>query len=204
MNPPQMTIAAQDGGDWRTLNASGQLLKRAAFPADAKVLRFTVDPPVGGPGAYYQSISTGFEAGTPTTEIHDGMEIYREYQNAHGGVIGSAGMGEPVTEVLRMRSLNGRDITNVSIVDLLPGGFEIANSSIQPGLHSAGCDYVDVREDRVLFYTTVTPEARAIIYQIKGTNRGEFTTPPIFAESMYDRGIKARGIPGSLRVTDHE
>jgi hypothetical protein len=204
MNPPQMTIAAQDGGDWRTLDASGQLLKRAEFPADAKVLRFTVDPPVGGPGAYYQSISTGFEAGTPNTEIHDGMEIYREYRNAHGAIIESAGMGEPVTEVLRMRSLNGRDITNVSIVDLLPGGFEIANSSIQPGLRSAGCDYVDVREDRVLFYTTVTPEATKITYQIKGTNRGEFTVPPIFAESMYDRGIKARGLPGSLRVTDHE
>ena len=56
-------------------------------------------------------------------------------------------MGEPLTVVLRVRSLNGREITNVSIVDLLPGGFEVAKSSIQPGQNSAGCDYVDVRED---------------------------------------------------------
>jgi len=107
-----------------------------------------------------------------------------------------------VTVILRMRSLNGRDITNVSIVDLLPGGFEVARSSIEPGQGSCGCDYVDVREDRVLLYTTVTRDARTISYQIKATNRGQFTAPPIFAESMYDRGIKARGLGGTLRVTE--
>ena len=43
-------------------------------------------------------------------------------------------------------------------------------------------------------------DARAgmIRYQIKATNRGQFTVPPIFAESMYDRGIKARGFGGTL------
>jgi len=78
----------------------------------------------------------------------------------------------------------------------------VAKSSIEPGQHTCGCDYVDIREDRVLFYTTVTPDATVIKYEIKATNRGEFTAPPIFAESMYDRGIKARGIGGTLRVID--
>jgi hypothetical protein len=204
MNPPQLSISELAGNQWRALDAGGELLKRAQFSADAKALRFAANPAVGGPGAYYETISTGFEAGMPEAEIHDGMEIYREYRTAKGQIAGSFKMGEPVTVLLRMRSLIGRDITNVSIVDLLPGGFEVARSSIEPGQGSCGCDYVDVREDRVLLYTTVTPDVRTIAYQIKATNRGEFTVPPIFAESMYDRKIKARGLGGFLHVTDPE
>jgi uncharacterized protein YfaS (alpha-2-macroglobulin family) len=61
---------------------------------------------------------------------------------------------------------------------------------------------VDVREDRILLYTTVTTGVREIRYQIKPTNRGDFTVPPVFAESMYDRGIKARDLGSTLHVID--
>jgi uncharacterized protein YfaS (alpha-2-macroglobulin family) len=190
------------GDQWRPLQGRGQLLLRAAFSGSATALNFGIDPAVGGPGAYYQMISTGFETGMPSEEIRDGMEVYREYRDGKYMATDSVAMGQPLTVVLRMRSLNGRSISNVAIVDLLPGGFEVANNSIQPGQQSAGCDYVDVREDRVLFYTTVGPEASVIKYQIKPVNRGQFTVPPVFAESMYDRGIKARGLGGKLTVTD--
>jgi uncharacterized protein YfaS (alpha-2-macroglobulin family) len=200
MNPPRLTISERAGDEWRTIEGGGLLLKRAQFSGQATALRFAVDPAAGGPGAYYQTISTGFEAGMPAEEIRDGLEVYREYRDATGEITGTVSMGEPLTVVLRMRSLNGREISNVSIVDLLPGGFEVAKSSIQPGRHTCGCDYADVREDRVLLYTTVGPTASVIHYQIKATNRGEFTVPPVFAESMYDRGIKARGLGGTLRV----
>ena len=60
------------------------MLKRATFSGEAKALRFSVNPAVGGPGAYYQSISTGFEVGMPKEEIHDGLEIYREYRSGAG------------------------------------------------------------------------------------------------------------------------
>ncbi len=202
MNPPQLTISEQVQGEWHPIEGAGQLLERASFSGDATALRFSVNPAAGGPGAYYQSISTGFEAGMPEDEIRDGMEIYREFHGQDGFVTDTAKMGEPITEVIRMRSLNGRDITNVSIVDLLPGGFEVANNSIQPGQHNYGCDYVDVREDRVLLYTTVTPRVTEISFQIKATCEGNFTVPPIFAESMYDREIKARGVGGTLNVTN--
>ncbi len=132
------------------------------------------------------------------------MEIFREYRNCRGVITDTVKMGEPLTVVIRMRSLTGRDITNAAVVDLLPGGFELTKSSLQPGQHSGGCDYVDVREDRVLLYTTVTPAAGRIAYQIKPTNRGQFAVPPVFAESMYDRGVKARGLGGTLRVINPE
>jgi len=204
LNPPQLTISEKQNGKWNVLGGNGTLLKRAQFSGDATALRFAVTPKVGGPGAYYQTISTGFETGMPQTEIHDGMEISRQYVSGTDDDDNNPTFktGEPVTVILRVRSLSDSDITNVSIVDLLPGGFEVARSSIQPGQGSCGCDYVDVREDRILLYTTVRPDVTEIRYQIKPTNRGDFTVPPIFAESMYDRGIKARGLGSNLHVID--
>ncbi len=203
-NPPQLTVAEQANGELRTIASEDKLLLRAPFSADAVALRFTVNPPAGGPGAYYQEISTGFEAGAPLMEIHDGLEVYREFRQGKNPVAGPVKLGEPITVVLRFRSLNDTDISNVSIVDLLPGGFELVNSSLEPGQDRAGCDYVDTREDRVLFYTTATRWMKEITYQIKPTSQGEFTVPPIFAESMYDRGIKARGLGGSIVVGDSQ
>ena len=53
---------------------------------------------------------------------------------------------------LTVRSLTNDAITNVAIIDLLPGGFEIVRESVRGGAGAAGCDYVDVREDRAVFY----------------------------------------------------
>jgi hypothetical protein len=74
---------------------------------------------------------------------------------------------------------------------------------LQPGVSTiSGVDYVDVREDRAVFYATVSGNALEINYQIKSSNRGEFTVPPIFAESMYERNIKGRGVGGKISVTE--
>jgi len=59
-----------------------------------------------------------------------------------------------------------------------------------------------VREDRAVFYATVSSSALEINYQIKSSNRGEFTVPPIFAESMYERNVKGRGVGAKISVTE--
>jgi alpha-2-macroglobulin len=53
-----------------------------------------------------------------------------------------------------------------------------------------------------VFYATVSTNAVEINYQIKSSNRGEFTVPPIFAESMYERNVKGRGVGGKISVTE--
>ena len=65
-----------------------------------------------------------------------------------------------------------------------------------------GVDYVDVREDRAIFFATADENVLEINYQIKSTNRGEFVVPPVFAESMYERNIKGRGVGGKITVTE--
>jgi len=59
-----------------------------------------------------------------------------------------------------------------------------------------------VREDRAVFFGTIGPSVREIVYRIKPTNRGVFIVPPVFAEAMYDRAIKARGLAEKITVID--
>jgi len=74
---------------------------------------------------------------------------------------------------------------------------------LQPGVSTiSGVDYVDVREDRAVFFVTAPRNALEIDYQIKSDNRGNFVVPPVFAQSMYERNTKGRGIGGKITVTE--
>jgi len=205
VNPPILSITEIAKDKRQTaLNSAGKLIKRVDFSGNAVALRFGAKPQISGPGAYYQMIETGFDLNLPEKKIADGIEVYREIVDASGSAATVVRLGEPLTIRLKIRSLRNAPVTNVAIVDLLPGGFEIVGSSLHPGTGSQGCDYVEVREDRAVFFTSIWQNVRCITYQIKPCNRGEFVVPPVFAESMYDRSIKARGLPGRIRVIEAE
>jgi hypothetical protein len=130
------------------------------------------------------------------------LEVYRELLDKNDQPVTRTKLGEPIHVRLHVRTVRDEPVTNVAIVDLLPGGFEVVGSSLQPGSTVSGVDYVDVREDRAIFYATVSSTALEINYQIKSANRGEFTVPPVFAESMYERNVKGRGVGGKITVTE--
>ena len=200
---PELGIAARTLDKHEThLPLEGLLVRRTVFSADAKVLRFTVENGHAALGTFYQVVEAGFDRQLPAEPITQGLEVYREFLDREGKVTTTAHLGEPITARITIRSLGERDVTNVAILDLLPGGFEIVGGSLQPGVGSSGCDYVDVREDRAIFYGAVTARARTISYQIKPTNRGDFVVPPPYAEAMYDRGIVGRGMAGTIKVVD--
>ena len=202
-NPPELSITeiARDKKEL-LLPAEGKLVSRASFSPDAGSLRFTAKPSPPGLGAFYQVVEAGFDRQLPTQAITHGLEVYREFVDASGNVTATARLGEPLTVRLHVRSLERENVTNVAITDLLPGGFEIVDSSLTPGVGRAGCDYVEVREDRAVFFGSVGSSTRTISYQIKPCNRGEFVVPPPFAESMYERGVNARGMAGKIIVVD--
>jgi uncharacterized protein YfaS (alpha-2-macroglobulin family) len=60
--------------------------------------------------------------------------------------------------------------------------------------------YADVREDRVVVYGYASRDVQEFVYRIKATNAGRFTIPPVFAESLYDRGVLARA-PGGGAIS---
>ncbi|PYK17761.1 MAG: hypothetical protein DME55_08990 [Verrucomicrobia bacterium] len=185
------------------LTSGAKLLQRTAFSKDAIALRFNSAGKLSGPGAFFQVVEAGFDRHVPTQPVTAGLEVHRELLDKDNQPVTRTKLGEPIHVRLQARTVRDEPVTNVAIIDLLPGGFEVVGASLQPGVSTiAGVDYVDVREDRAVFYATVSSSVLEINYQIKSSNRGEFTVPPIFAESMYERAIKGCGVGGKISVTE--
>jgi uncharacterized protein YfaS (alpha-2-macroglobulin family) len=185
------------------LTRGAKLLQRSVFSKDAIALRFKTAGMLSGPGAFFQVVEAGFDRHVPTQPVTAGLEVHRELLDKNDQPVTRTKLGEPIHVRLHARTVRDESVTNVAIVDLLPGGFEVVGSSLQPGVSTiSGVDYVDVREDRVVFFVTASTNALEINYQIKPSNRGEFTVPPVFAESMYERNVKGRGVGGKISVTE--
>ena len=52
-----------------------------------------------------------------------------------------------------------------------------------------GREHVDLRDDRLVLYGSVTRSAGTFVYRVRATNAGTFQVPPAFAEGMYDRSV---------------
>jgi uncharacterized protein YfaS (alpha-2-macroglobulin family) len=202
-HPPELTIAELDKAKKEKILVAGtKLLLRTDFSSEAAALRFRTPAKLNPPGAFYQVVEAGFDRKLSDKPITDGLEVYRELLDKSNKPITTTQLGDVVTVRLRIRALGSEWVSNVAIVDLLPGGFEVVGSSLTPGVSAIkGVDYVDVREDRAIFYASVPNETFEITYQIKSCNRGTFVVPPVFAESMYDRNVKGRGLGGKISVT---
>jgi uncharacterized protein YfaS (alpha-2-macroglobulin family) len=204
VNPPELTIAEvrKDKKETRLTTGTKPLL-RAEFSGNANALRFASNRKLSGPGAFFQVVEAGFDGHAPTESLTNGLEVYREILGKNNEVVTSTHIGESIHVRLHIRSLQREPITNVAIIDLLPGGFEVIDSSARTGASPMnGVDYVDVREDRAIFFVTAPTNALEIDYQIKSCNRGQFIVPPVFAQSMYDRNVKGRGVGGKITVTE--
>ncbi len=138
---------------------------------------------------FYLTAQTGFDKNTTNTVIKNHLEIFREYRDAAQNGITSAELGQEIEVHIRIRALDNDYLNNIAIIDLLPGGFEVVADSV----NAKNVDFVDVREDRVIFFTSATSEVKEIVYKIKATNTGNYIVPAITAASMYNPTIIARG-----------
>ena len=150
---------------------------------------------------FYLNSQSGFDQSLPKTVIRKGLEISRDVTDDEGNQLDKFEQGKEITVRLRIRALK-KPVTNVAVVDLLPGGFEVVRSSVPRTAYNWRADYVDIREDRVVFYGTFDTSIRELEYKVKLTSAGNFVVPPpAFAESMYDRSIKASTVPGRFEAT---
>ncbi|HEY6925072.1 MAG TPA: alpha-2-macroglobulin, partial [Steroidobacteraceae bacterium] len=190
----------------RALELPAGLMPKVKFTADAKALRFTSGSDLS---AFYLVNESGFDRTPPRAAIAKGFEILREYTDDQGAPVKQVKMGEQVNVHLKFRATRDQTtIAQVAVEDLLPGGFDLVipqeNSGVcgfcTGGGGVAGLDFADPREDRVVFYTTLTSDVREIVYRIKATNIGTYMVPPAFGEAMYDRRLLARSVAGTIEV----
>ena len=182
-------------------------MPKVHFNEDAGALRFTSSADLN---AFYLVNESGFDRAAPREAISKGFEILREYTDDSGQPLTRIKMGEEVNVHLKFRAIQAHvTLEDVALEDLLPGGFELV---IPPGNPDTGpCSfctaglnrnlgYADPREDRVVFYTTLTSDVQELVYRIKATNVGTYMIPPAFGEAMYNRNLLARSVAGKIEV----
>lgn len=153
-----------------------------------------------GEPVFYVASQTGFDRTAPTEPLAEGLEIHKEYLDDAGNEVSSAEIGDELTVRLRVRS-KGRARTNVAVVDLLPGGFEVLTESVRGEYRGWYADYFDIREDRVVIYGTFGDRVTELAYRVKATAAGDFIAPSAFAAAMYDRDVRARTSSGRFEVS---
>ena len=119
----------------------------------------------------------------------------------NGAEIISFEQGKEITVRLKVRALGRKTLTNIAVIDLLPGGFEVVRSSVHRTAYNWRASYIDVREDRVVYYGDFDSSLKELSYKVKLTTAGRFLIPPSFAESMYDRSVRAVSKAGIFTVT---
>ncbi len=153
---------------------------------------------------FYQVTQAGFDSELPQQALIEGLEVQRSYLDSEGNEVSRLQQGQEVTVRLRIRSVGHKLLSNVAVIDLLPGGFEVIRSSVPREANRWQSDYVDIREDRVVFYGSFGGNVTELRYQAKLTAAGEFVVPPAYAESMYNRSIHGRSMAGRFSVSDAE
>ncbi len=179
-------------------------LVKGAFPGGASGLRFQRTRPDGAPdlGAFYQVTESGFDKTVSTEVVRDGLEITRDLLNAGATPATQITTGESITVRIRVRNLGEHPLSDIAVMDLMPGGFEVEPGNLRAGRGTMpGAEFTEVREDRNVFFTSLAAGGMVEFnYRIKPVCAGRFQVPPAFAECMYDRGIHARAGGGTIEV----
>lgn len=167
---------------------NGDLVLKGEYKDNVQKIRYTTDKTMP---LYYGTLQAGYEKEIPTSAIKDGLEISREYLSADGGKLSEIKVGDTITVKISFRSLKG-NLSNIAMVDLSPAGLESDIQSIRDeNTGTWKADYVDIREDRVVIYGTVSQNVNTFTYKAKAVSSGKFVVPPMFAESMYNKEIRA-------------
>ena len=191
--------AIDAAGQARQLQAVARPFMTADYGVDARRLE------IEGPGpVFYLNQQAGYDAALPVEASSRGIEVYRDFIDDEGKVVTRYEQGKELIVRIRVRALGSERRNNVAIVDLLPGGFEVVRSSVSATARGWLADYIDIREDRVVYYGSFGDQVRELQYRVKLTSAGNFVVPSIYAESMYDRSVRAHTAPGRFEVIASE
>jgi hypothetical protein len=185
-----------EGGAKQSLATRRDPFAHASPSLDAQAVSISGTAPF-----FYQASQAGYDLGLPDKANSLGLEVQRDYLDSEGNIVKRLDQGKEVTVRLRIRSLDRPLVSNVAVIDLLPGGFEVLRDSVPRESRGWSADYVDVREDRVVFYGSFGSSVTELRYKAKLTASGNFVVPPAYAEAMYDRSVHGRSSGDEFQVS---
>jgi alpha-2-macroglobulin len=201
--PPRTlrAMAVMADGARQELSLSTGLFPSADFPAGAQAIELTAD---ADQPVFYQLIEAGFDTQPREAPEAHGVEVLRSLRDAQGEPVARVSLGDEVTVQVTLRAIGAEERTDLAVVDLLPGGFEVVRDARlrRGGLPGSTWrpESVDLREDRVVLLGRIGEGVARYVYKIKAISAGSFRVPPIQAASMYDREVHARAPGGTITV----
>ena len=131
----------------------------------------------------------------PVKKHSNGLEVYRELLNDKGEAVKQVQAGQDLIVRIKIKSLTGKEITNVAIVDMFASPFVFVRGSLE-----GSYTFAEPREDRLLIFGNYGPQTTTLTYKVKVANAGEFIVPAITAQAMYNNALTASGEEEKLFV----
>jgi len=167
----------------------------------------------GTGNCYYYWQAQGISSRLNIPEADNNLIVRRRYLTEKGNplVYNTIHQGDLIVAEIMIK-VPSESLKNVAVVDMLPAGLEIENSRLQSregirwiGQQNYRPDYVDVRDDRMIFYGNFTfGRSYKFYYSLRAVTAGTFILPPVQAEAMYDPQKSSVASSGSVRVIGRE
>jgi len=163
-----------------------------------------------GEGRVFYSIVTEGIRKDGAVRIEDqNLQIRREFFDRSGNGVNLETVKQNDLIIVRLTLRSNVDrLENVAISDLLPAGFEIENPRITETSaysftkNASSPQYMDVRDDRINFYTSVySTRPQMFYYMVRAVTAGEFQYAPVVAEAMYNGEYYSATGQGRVKIS---
>jgi uncharacterized protein YfaS (alpha-2-macroglobulin family) len=160
---------------------------------------------------YYSIVQEGIRKDGNVRIEDKNLRVRRQFFDRYGNAVGLDGIKQNALLVVRLTIQSDIDqLENVAISDLLPAGFEIENPRLTDNSEysfTGNADnpvYVDIRDDRINYYTNFGYHDRdkVFYYLVRAVTRGEFNYAPIVGEAMYDGDYYSASGGGKVRIVE--
>ncbi|WP_035564905.1 alpha-2-macroglobulin family protein [Hymenobacter sp. IS2118] len=163
----------------------------------------------GSGNLYYFWETEGISASGQVKEEDSYLRVRRQFLNRAGQPLGTPTFRQNDLVVVKITIEAGDaagTVKNVAITDLLPAGLEIENARLGAvreldwANDAATPDYLDVRDDRINFFTTATTTPKSFYYLARAVSKGTFRLGPVNADAMYNAEYHSYNGAGTVRV----
>ncbi len=193
-----------DGKKVKTLDKPNDSFSEDGLNGKSIVLKAS-----GTGSTYYGWHTEGIKKYATIKEEDKEIQVRRAYYDRKGNELKGNEFRQGDLVVCKIILKGGENtIPYVAVSDLIPSGFEIENPRLNVStdlqwIQKAGGnftpDYLDIRDDRLILFTTVNRlETKSYYYMTRVVNTGAFELPAIAAEGMYNPA--ARSYWGARKV----
>jgi alpha-2-macroglobulin len=142
---------------------------------------------------YYFAQAEGLSNSGKFEQIDNFLKVRKQYYSRSGQALTSANFKQNQLVVVKITlTSSNTDIKNVVVTDMLPAGLEIENPRLTDtkGMDwikdQATPDHFDIRDDRINYFATATPQPKSFYYLVRAVSKGRFVAGPVSADAMYN------------------